>query len=60
MEVLYLASSEVSIDLPQEESYDPPEMLELVGFFSHSLFDPTTARKKRGTYQVSEREYRNK
>lgn len=47
MEFLYLARSELSVDLPQEESFDPPEILELVGFFLHSLFDPSTARKRK-------------
>lgn len=60
-ELLFLAARlELRIVLPQQQSFDDPlQILELVGFFSHSLFDPKTARTKKteegDTNQVSEK-----
>jgi|AraCvinosormetaG_1042628.scaffolds.fasta_scaffold12517_2 hypothetical protein len=56
------ASSELRVVvLPlQGQSFDDPlQFLELVGFFSHSLFGPNTATKEKTgegvTYQVSKK-----
>lgn len=46
-ESLYLASSVLRIALlPRGQIFDPSQILELLCFFSHSLFDPKTARNK--------------
>lgn len=54
MELLYLAASlELRVGLPQGQSFDDPlQFLELVGFFSHSIFDPNTARKEKQRKEI--------
>lgn len=47
MEFLYLVRPQLRIALPQGQTFDPLQIFELVGFFSHSLFDPKTARDKK-------------
>lgn len=53
-ELSYLAARlELRIVLPQQQSFDDPlQILEVVGFFSHSLFDPKTARKKKQRKEI--------